>query len=80
MAKRAAKTVEVPPKTEITGTSATASGAKPMTTAEAGRITGQLLGHLKNVQIAYLRFAKLLARVRDEKIYEVLNHEDVVRT
>jgi hypothetical protein len=80
MAKRAAKakTKKAPATTKITGTSATTGGAKPMTTAEAGRITGQLLGHLKNVQISYLRFAKLLARVRDEKIYEVLKHDDVI--
>jgi hypothetical protein len=55
----------------------TPGAAKPMTPAQAGRITGQLLGHLKNVQVAFLRFAKLLVRVRDEKIYEVLKHEDI---
>src|SRR5439155_25131410 len=33
-----------------------------------------LKGHLKNVQVAYIRVAALLAKVRDEKLYRALGH------
>ena len=39
--------------------------------------TGQLVAHIKNVQLAYLRVGVYLARARDEKIYEVLKHPDL---
>jgi hypothetical protein len=44
----------------------------------AARLTWQLKGDLKNAQIAYLRVAVKLARVRDEKMYVDLKHEDMV--
>lgn len=40
---------------------------------KAAQLTWQLKGHLKNAQIAYLRVAVLLARVRDEKLYADLH-------
>ena len=43
----------------------------------AARLTWQLKGDLKNAQIAYLRVAVKLARVRDEKMYVDLKHEDM---
>lgn len=44
---------------------------------EALQVTWLLKGHLKNIQIAYLRVGILLARVRDEKLYEALKHPDM---
>lgn len=44
---------------------------------EATQITWQLKGHLKNAQIAYLRVAVLLARMRDEKRYADLRFDDM---
>src|SRR6266404_3592320 len=35
---------------------------------------GDLHGHLKNVQVAYIRVAALLAKVRDDKLYRALGH------
>ncbi|HPN84497.1 MAG TPA: hypothetical protein PK821_04080 [Victivallales bacterium] len=39
--------------------------------------TWLLKGHLKNAQISYIRVAVGLAKVRDEKLYEVLHHPDI---
>ena len=52
---------------------------KPPVTAvqEALEVTWTLKGHLKNVQIAYIRVGELLARVRDRKLYEALKHPDL---
>ena len=44
---------------------------------EALQVTWLLKGHLKNVQIAYIRVGVLLARVRDEKMYSALDHPDI---
>ena len=44
---------------------------------EALEITWTLKGHLKNVQIAYIRVGALLAKVRDRKLYEALKHPDM---
>jgi hypothetical protein len=41
---------------------------------EALQVTWLLKGNLKNVQIAYIRVGKLLARVRDEKLWAALKH------
>ena len=41
----------------------------------AVQVTFVLKGHLKNAQIAYLRVAKLLAKVRDEKLDRALGYE-----
>ena len=41
----------------------------------ANQITFVLKGHLKNAQIAYLRVAALLAKVRDERLYAALKHK-----
>jgi hypothetical protein len=38
----------------------------------ANQVTFRLKGDLKNAQIAYIRAAKLLARVRDEKLWQAL--------
>ena len=38
----------------------------------AVQVTFVLKGHLKNVQVAYIRVAALLAKVRDEKLYRAL--------
>jgi hypothetical protein len=43
----------------------------------AVQITFVLKGHLKNVQIAYVRAAALLAKVRDEKLYRSLRHDSM---
>ena len=43
----------------------------------AVQITFVLKGHLKNIQLAYLRAAALLARMRDEKLYRALKHESL---
>lgn len=44
----------------------------------AARLTWQLKGDLKNAQIAYLRVAVKLARIRDERMYVALKHKDMV--
>ena len=46
----------------------------PSPAQHAVQITFTLKGHLKNVQVAYIRVAALLARVRDEKLYRALGH------
>jgi hypothetical protein len=38
----------------------------------ANQITFILKGHLKNVQVSYIRAAAMLAKVRDEKLYRAL--------
>ena len=38
----------------------------------ANQVTFVLKGHLKNVRLAFIRAAKLLARVRDEKLWQAL--------
>ncbi len=54
------------------------AAAKPKTAAqEALEITWVLKGHLKNVQIAYLRAGALLSQVRDKKLYAALDHPDL---
>src|SRR5437773_10547553 len=49
-------------------------GRPPSPAQRAVQITFVLKGHLKNVQVAYIRVAALLARVRDEKLYRALGH------
>jgi hypothetical protein len=44
---------------------------------EALQVTWLLKGNLKNVQLSYIRVGKLLARVRDEKLYAALIHADI---
>jgi len=52
--------------------------ARPVTPAQrAAQITFVLKGHLKNVQISYIRAAALLAKVRDEKLYRALKHDSM---
>lgn len=43
----------------------------------ANQITFILKGHLKNVQVSYIRAAAMLAKVRDEKLYAALRHESL---
>ena len=44
---------------------------------EALEVTWVLKGHLKNMQIAYIRVGVLLAKVRDKKLYAELKHPDM---
>jgi hypothetical protein len=41
------------------------------------QVTFVLKGHLKNVQIAYIRAASLLAKVRDERLWQALKHPTI---
>ena len=43
----------------------------------ANQVTFLLKGHLKNARIGYIRAAKLLARVRDEKLWKALKFPDI---
>lgn len=44
----------------------------------AAQVTFLLKGHLKNARIAYIRAAVMLARVRDEKLWQVLEYGSLV--
>jgi hypothetical protein len=55
-----------------------ARAVAPNPSQVALEVTWTLKGHLKNAQIGYLRVGALLARVRDEKMYAVLHHPDLV--
>jgi len=44
---------------------------------EALEVTWVLKGHLKNLQLSYIRVGKLLSEVRDKKMYETLGHKDI---
>jgi hypothetical protein len=44
---------------------------------EAIQVNWELKGCLKNVQLTFLRAAKLLARVRDEKLYLAFHHPTI---
>ena len=48
---------------------------QPSPAQRAVQITFVLKGHLKNVQVAYIRVAALLAKVRDERLYRALGHQ-----
>lgn len=51
---------------------------RPISLAQrAAQVTFVLKGHLKNVQISYIRAASLLAKVRDEKLYRALKHDSM---
>jgi len=50
-------------------------GRPPSPAQRAVQITFVLKGHLKNVQVAYIRVAALLAKVRDDKLYRALGHD-----
>ena len=55
---------------------------KPKTAAqiavqEALQVTWVLKGQLKNIRMSYLRVGKLLAQVRDRKLYSTLSHVDI---
>src|SRR3989454_1171397 len=49
-------------------------GRPPSPAQRAVQITFVLKGHRKNAQVAYIRVAALLAKVRDEKLYRALGH------
>jgi hypothetical protein len=49
--------------------------AKQLALQEALQVNWELQGCLKNVQIAFLRAAKLLVRMRDEKLHLPMNHK-----
>jgi len=51
--------------------------AKATAVQEALQITWLLKGNLKNAQLSYLRVGKLLAQVRDKKMYSELGHADI---
>jgi len=46
----------------------------PSPAQRAVQITFTLKGHLKNVRVAYIRVAALLAKLRDEGLYRALGH------
>src|SRR2546426_6983869 len=50
-------------------------GRPPSPAQRAVQITFVLKGHLKNVQVAYIRVAALLVKVRDERLYRGLGHQ-----
>ena len=49
----------------------------PTPAQRAVQITFVLKGHLKNARIAYIRAAILLAKVRDERLWQALHHRDI---
>jgi hypothetical protein len=53
------------------------SGKELSPAQEAAQLTWELKGHLKNAQIAYLRVAKMLAEIRDRKLYADLKFADM---
>ncbi len=59
-----------------TSTSGLGGRAQPKV-QNALQTTWLLKGHLKNAQISYIRVGIGLAKVRDEKLYEVLHHPDL---
>jgi len=58
-------------------TAAKKTGASKAVVQEALQVTWVLKGHLKNVQVAYIRAGKLLGEVREKKLYEALGHPDL---
>ena len=48
---------------------------QPSPAQRAVQITFVLKGHLKHVQVAYIRVAALLAKLRDERLYRALGHQ-----
>src|SRR5437773_11349284 len=48
---------------------------QPSPAQRAVQITFVLKGHLTNGQVAYIRVAALLAKVRDERLYRALGHQ-----
>ena len=53
------------------------AAAPPTLVQEALQVTWLLKGHLKNIQIAYLRAGTLLAQARDRNLYSALGHADM---
>jgi hypothetical protein len=51
--------------------------AKQLAAQEAIQVTWELKGCLKKVQLTFLRAAKLLARVREEKLYLPMKHATI---
>jgi len=56
---------------------ATKAKAKPTPAQRAVQITFVLKGHLKNVQISYLRVAAGLAQMRDQRLFAALGHDSL---
>ena len=55
-----------------------ARAVTPPTPAQiANQVTFVLKGHLKNVQLAFIRVGILLARVRDEKLWQAIGYADI---
>jgi hypothetical protein len=50
---------------------------RPSRAQIAIQVTFVLKGHLKNVQVAYIRAASLLAKVRDERLWQALKHATI---
>ena len=50
---------------------------QPSPAQRAVQITFVLKGHLKNVQVAYIRAGALLAKMRDERLYRALGHATI---
>ncbi len=49
----------------------------PSPAQRANQLTFVLKGHLKNARVAYIRAAALLARVREEKLWQALGHRSI---
>lgn len=43
----------------------------------ANQLTWQLKGDLKNIQLAYVRVAARLARIRDQELWKALGHRSI---
>ena len=52
-------------------------GGPPPIVQEALQVTWLLKGNLKNAQLGFIRVGKLLARVRDDKLFAALKHPDM---
>ncbi|MGH7806380.1 MAG: hypothetical protein ACREQJ_18675 [Candidatus Binatia bacterium] len=50
---------------------------KPSPAQRAVQITFVLEGHLKNLQISYLRVAARLAQIRDQRLFAALKHDSL---
>jgi len=74
--KTVKKTARTTKKRPGTGRKGRQPSVQPLV-QEALQVTWLLKGGLKNVQLAYIRVGKLLAQVRDRKLWEALKHLDI---
>jgi hypothetical protein len=64
-------------KTKKTAAKPRVKSAKQMVVQDALQTTWLLKGTLKNAQLSYLRVGKLLAQVREKKMYAALGHPNI---